>query len=72
MHSIGAAVEANWKSNGSWYPAKIATAYSDGTYKIRYDDGDTEDRVDGTRVRLKQVCTMHIIAMATGQLENIG
>ena len=29
----------------SWFPATVSTVNGDGTYGLRYDDGDTETRV---------------------------
>jgi len=48
---VGAAVEANWNSEGTWYPGKIAVSHGDGTYDIAYDDGDSEEKVSASDIR---------------------
>lgn len=42
---VGDAVRARYKKGTKLYPAKITKAHRDGTYDVRYDDGDTESRV---------------------------
>jgi len=37
---IGTSVNARWKSNGDYYPGKIEQMNTDGTYDIKFDDGD--------------------------------
>merc|ERR1712166_118275 len=38
--SIGTSVNARWKSNGDYHPGKIEQINTDGTYDIKFDDGD--------------------------------
>jgi GTPase SAR1 family protein len=47
VHRVGEGtkIEANYRSKGKWYPAKIKRARDDGTYDIDYDDGEMETRV---------------------------
>ena len=41
----GDAVEADYGGRGKYFSGKISMVRSDGTYDIRYDDGDSERRV---------------------------
>ena len=34
-----------------WYPGRIAAVRGDGTYDLRYDDGDREQGVPHTLIR---------------------
>ena len=45
-------ISANFKGRGRWYDAKIISVNSDGTYDIRYDDGDLETRVPRQNIKL--------------------
>ena len=47
----GTEVEANYGGKGKWYKGKIDRVNSNGTFDIKYDDGDSERRVDKSRVR---------------------
>ena len=49
--AIGARIEARFNGSDAWYPGKIFTAHPDGTYYIRFDDGDEEDNVPAASVR---------------------
>lgn len=42
---VGDAVQARYKKGTKWFPGKIKSVHSDGTYDVRYDDGDIETRV---------------------------
>ena len=51
----GTKVEANWGGRGTWYPGDICAVRADGssyTYDLEYDDGDHEERVPESRIRL--------------------
>ena len=48
----GDKVEGNFKGRGKWHPAKISRDREDGTYDLRYDDGDIELRVEKDMIRL--------------------
>ena len=39
-------VEARFGGRNRWYPAVVAKVNGDGTYDLRYDDGDLEDGVE--------------------------
>jgi len=43
--SIGANLYARWKTNGTFYPGKITKIKTDGTYDIKFDDGDERKNV---------------------------
>ena len=50
---IGARIEANYLGQGKYYGGNIAQFHvSDGTYDVRYDDGDSEAHVAIDRIRL--------------------
>jgi hypothetical protein len=46
----GDKVRAKW-TNGDWYPGKITAAHDDGTFDVRYDDGDVSKRLPAAKVR---------------------
>jgi hypothetical protein len=52
-YSVGDAVEARWKGNEKYFPAKIARVCGNGKYDITYDDGDKEQNVSETFIRSK-------------------
>eukprot|EP00968_Pinguiococcus_pyrenoidosus_P006899 scaffold456_cov252-Pinguiococcus_pyrenoidosus.AAC.1 len=47
----GDEVEARYKGRARWFPGKVTGKHRDGSYDIRYDDGDAERNVDGRLVR---------------------
>lgn len=47
---VGDRVMAKW-TNGSWYPGKISAIQSDGTYDVKYDDGDRSKGLPASKVR---------------------
>lgn len=49
--SVGDVVEANYGGKGKWYPGKVSSANSNGTFDIGYDDGDSERGVTASRIR---------------------
>ena len=49
--AVGAAVEADYGSEGHWYPGRIAAAHDGGTYDVDYDDGEREFGVAASAVR---------------------
>mmetsp|Transcript_7324 Transcript_7324/g.21778 ORF Transcript_7324/g.21778 Transcript_7324/m.21778 type:complete len:2162 (-) Transcript_7324:11-6496(-) len=49
--AIGARIEARFNGSDAWYPGKVFTAHPDGTYYIRFDDGDEQDNVPAADVR---------------------
>lgn len=51
VHRVGDDVEARYKRGRKWYKGVIQGTTRDGTYDIRYNDGDTERDVDGALVR---------------------
>ena len=55
---VGDRVDANWASQGLWYPGKVVTKVVDGhneLFTIKYDDGDSELRVEASRVRREEL-----------------
>ena len=49
-YSVGDRVEADWKSEGEFFPGRIAAVKKDA-YSIQYDDGDFERNVSVERIR---------------------
>ena len=50
-YRVGDDIEARYKRGHKWYPGIIRGVNGDGTYDIRYKDGDTERDVDASLVR---------------------
>jgi hypothetical protein len=48
----GAKVMADWEDYGSMYPGRIDKVHRNGTSRIHYDDGFTEDRVTPGNVKV--------------------
>mmetsp|Transcript_15556 Transcript_15556/g.40942 ORF Transcript_15556/g.40942 Transcript_15556/m.40942 type:complete len:973 (-) Transcript_15556:15-2933(-) len=49
-YAVGDRVEADWKSEGEYFPGRIASVKKDA-YSIQYDDGDFERNVAVDRIR---------------------
>ncbi|RYG66560.1 hypothetical protein EON64_09510 [archaeon] len=49
---VGTKVEANYRSQGRYYPGKVTRDREDGSYDVAYEDGESELRVNGERIRL--------------------
>ena len=49
--SVGDEVEANYRSKGKWYAAKVLAVQADGAYAVRYFDGDRESNLAAERLR---------------------
>ena len=47
----GSVVTANFKGRGKWFPGKITRVNRDGTFDIKFDDGDSDFAVPRFRVR---------------------
>lgn len=47
---VGDLVSAKW-DDGYWYPGKIAAVNPDGTYKIKYNDGDVSNKQKAKNIR---------------------
>jgi hypothetical protein len=43
--AVGTTIEANFASEGQYFPGEIVKVNADGTYGILYDDGDRESKV---------------------------
>ena len=50
-YRMGDKVEARFKGGTKWHPGRIANVNRDGTYDVRYDDGDEERRVESRMIR---------------------
>ena len=48
----GSNVEGNYRGRGKWYPGKISRDNEDGTYDIKYVDGESEYRVEKDMMKL--------------------
>ena len=50
-YAVGEKVEAKWQRGSSYWPGKISSVNSDGTYDIDYDDGDKDTNVKTIHIR---------------------
>ena len=48
---VGDIVEANWHGRGNYYSGLVAAVNPNGTYAIKYDDGDCEDNIGADAIR---------------------
>ena len=48
---VGDKIEARYKGGAKWFAGKVLAVNRDGSYDIRYDDGDIERDVVASRVR---------------------
>ncbi|KAE9026168.1 hypothetical protein PF011_g2701 [Phytophthora fragariae] len=48
---VGDAIKARYKKGTKLFPGKITRVRSDGTYDVRYDDGDTEMYVESSFIQ---------------------
>lgn len=53
IFEVGEFVEVRWKGGQRWYSALITRTHMDGTYDIRYSDGDREIYLDPEFIRRK-------------------
>ena len=68
----GDKVEARYKRGRKWFSGTIRAVNRDGTYDIRYDDDDTEERVDPGLVRAFGVGSSDSMASAMGKKHGEG
>jgi hypothetical protein len=61
---VGAAVEANYRGKGRYYPGRIGAVNSDGTVNVDYDDGEKESHVSASLVRVLSVEALSEAAVA--------
>ena len=52
INQINGVVEVNYKGIGKWYPARISRDRMNGTYDMSFEDGDKEDKVELSRIRI--------------------
>jgi len=50
--NVGDRVFVNWKAHGYYFPAEVAIIHPDHTIRVDFDDGDVEDNVPLSRVRV--------------------
>ena len=50
------ASSAGIKAPGGWFAGKIVKANADGTFNLRYDDGDSENAVLARYIKLDHCC----------------
>ena len=53
LFAVGAAVEANYRGKGTYYPGQITALNDDGTFGVLYDDGEGELGVPAALIRSK-------------------
>jgi hypothetical protein len=49
----GVKIESNYRGRGRWYSSTISRVNANGTFDIKYDDGDREQGVERKLIRLK-------------------
>ena len=59
---LGDTVEANWRLRGAYYMGVVTATNQDGTYSIKYVDGDSEERVLGGNIRKLQTRRRAVVA----------
>lgn len=64
-YRIGVEIEARYKRGRKWYPGEIRATNRDGTYDIRYKDGDTENDVDAALIRRKDRGSLESLTAST-------
>ena len=52
IFAVDQKVEGNFGGNGAFYPGVVESVNDDGTYNIRYDDGDSEAKVSPLNIRI--------------------
>lgn len=52
-YSVGDKILGNFEGNGEWFPGVICRAYDDLVYDIEYDDGDLEESVPASDIKLR-------------------
>ena len=57
---VGDGVSANYRGEGMWYKGTVAKVNANGTYKIAYDDGDSERSVGAALVRSGRRCSRRL------------
>lgn len=50
---VGDKVSGKW-TDGYWYPGKIAAVNPDGTYRVKYNDGDESRSLPASKVRARK------------------
>jgi uncharacterized C2H2 Zn-finger protein len=50
--NIGAKVLCNYRGEGKWYPGTISKKHADGTFSVEYDDGDAEEMLQESLIKL--------------------
>ena len=50
---VGAEVDVNYKSLGTYYPGKISNVNADSTFNINYDNGEKENNVKLDNINIK-------------------
>ena len=52
--ALGARVDGNRHDTGAWYAATVTRVHRDGTYFLKYDNNEREDKVPADRLRLRR------------------
>ena len=55
MYAAGIKIEARFGGKSRYFPGKLVKKNDDGTWEIRYDDGDSEKSVNEYLIRVAQV-----------------
>jgi len=49
--AVGTAVEGRWRGGSGWFRGRIARVNANGTFAIKYNDGDFEDQMPAQHLR---------------------
>lgn len=63
----GDSAQALWKVGRKWYNVTVIAANSDGTYSLRYADGDLWDKVPADRIRTVSGSPLATTALALAE-----
>ncbi len=51
--AVGDKISGQW-TNGQWYPGRISVVNQNGTFDVKYDDGDVSKSLPATKVRARK------------------
>jgi len=51
---VGDKVDAKYMGGSKWFRGEVKAFNADGSYSIKYDDGETEDAVSSSFLRLAE------------------
>lgn len=70
-YRVGDSVKARYKRGSKWFPGVVRTVNRDGTYDIRYKDGDSEQNVDSRLIRSIGMSSTNSLSTSNTNAEDI-